>query len=204
MPVYIFDLGGVLINLNVPRSFNTFERLMGEENMRTILGMDSRGEGVKAVSVASKQLMADFERGMISSDAFIEEVLQYCRPGTSAQDIHDAWMSMLDDLPIARLQFVDSLRAKGHPVYLLSNGNDLHFGYIERTYNLSSHFDRLFLSQEMHLAKPEPQIFETVQEAIGNPSSVIFVDDLYANRKAAENIVHWTTFESIDALASHL
>jgi len=61
-PIYVFDLGGVLIRLNVARCMRAFEALMGEENMRTVLGMDSRGEGIKAVSVASKQLMADFER----------------------------------------------------------------------------------------------------------------------------------------------
>ena len=62
MTIYVFDLGGVLINLNVARCMHAFEELMGEHNMRTILGMDSRGEGVKAVSVASKQLMVDFEQ----------------------------------------------------------------------------------------------------------------------------------------------
>ena len=58
--IYVFDLGGVLINLNVQRCFQAFEKLMGEENMRLVLGMDSRGEGIKAVSIASKQLMANF------------------------------------------------------------------------------------------------------------------------------------------------
>lgn len=200
MPVYIFDLGGVLINLNVNRAFHAFEQLMGDANMRNILGMDSRGEGVKAVSVASKQLMADLERGLISPNTFIDEVLQFSHPGTKASDVLDAWMSMLDTLPLERLQFVDSLRSKGHRVYLLSNGNDLHFEYIDHTYNLSSHFDGLFLSQKMHLAKPEPEIFETVHKAIGNPKSVIFIDDLQANREAAERTVHWQTYESIDAL----
>ena len=82
---YIFDLGGVLIKLNVGRCMRAFESLMGEQNMRAVLGMDSLGEGVKAVSIASKQLMADFERGLISSENFIAQVLQFCRPGTTKQ-----------------------------------------------------------------------------------------------------------------------
>ncbi|MBQ9297210.1 MAG: HAD family phosphatase [Paludibacteraceae bacterium] len=204
MTVFIFDLGGVLINLDVMRCFLAFEKLMGEENMRTVLGMDSRGEGVKAVSVASKQLMADFERGLISPDDFIAQVLQYCHPGTTTNDIMDAWMAMLDELPAERLQVVDALRDKGHPVYLLSNGNDLHFDFINRQYSLDSHFDGFFLSQKMHLAKPEPQIFEAVQAAIGNPDSVVFIDDIPANRLAAEQTVHWQTYESIDALRAAL
>ena len=163
--VFIFDLGGVLINLNVRRCMSAFEALMGEATMRTVLGMDSNGEGVKAVSVASKQLMADFERGLISQDDFVAEVLSYCHSGATAQQVTDAWMSMLEDLPAERLAAVDELR-KNHPVYLLSNGNDLHFNYIERTYGLSRHFDGLFLSQEMHVAKPEEEIYRAVDEAI--------------------------------------
>lgn len=200
---YVFDLGGVLIKLNVARCMRAFEALMGEQNMRAVLGMDSNGEGVKAVSIASKQLMVDFEKGLISTDKFLSEVQTYCRPGTTRQEIIDAWMTMLDELPAERLQVVDDLRAKGHRVYLLSNGNELHFDFINRTYGLDSHFDGLFLSQKMHLSKPESQIFEAVQKAIGNPQNVIFIDDIQANRIAAEQTVHWKTYESIDALRLH-
>ena len=144
--------------------------------------------------------MQDFEKGLISTDKFLSEVQTYCRPGTTRQEIIDAWMTMLDELPAERLQVVEDLRAKGHRVYLLSNGNELHFDFINKKYALDTHFDGLFLSQEMHLSKPEPQIFEAVQKAIGNPPNVIFIDDIQANRIAAEQTVHWKTYESIDAL----
>ena len=210
MPVYIFDLGGVLINLNVSRCMKAFEALMGEANMRAILGMDNNGEGVKAVSVATKQLMVDFEQGLISTESFIEQVRQYCRPGTTDKDIIDAWMAMLGELPADRLQFIDSLRAQGNKTYLLSNGNDLHFDYINKTYALDTHFDGLFLSQRLHLSKPDPQIYQAVQQAINNQlqmtndqlpiTNIIFIDDLPANRLAAEQSVHWQTYGSIKEL----
>ena len=210
-PIIIFDLGGVLIKLNVTRCMRAFEALMGDENMRAVLGMDQNGEGVKAVSIASKQLMADFERGLIAPEVFIDEVLRYCHAGTSREEVLDAWMAMLDELPAERLQFVDYMRANGHPVYLLSNGNDLHFNFINRTYGLDKHFDGLFLSQKMHMAKPEPQIFEAVQESINHQlqttnekCQIIFIDDILTNRLAAEQTVHWRTFASIDELKHEL
>ena len=201
--IYVFDLGGVLIKLNVSRCMHAFEALMGESNMRAVLGMDKNGEGVKAVSVATKQLMADFERGLISQEAFIQEVLHYCRPGTTTDEVIEAWMSMLDELPQERLEFIDQLRAQGHPVYLLSNGNDLHFDFINRTYGLDRHFDGLFLSQEMHLAKPEEAIFRLVNERVRdltNEREIIFIDDIEANRKAAEQFVGWKTYPDISSL----
>lgn len=206
MKIFIFDLGGVLINLKVSRCMAAFEVLMGEANMRAVLGMDSRGEGVKAVSVATKQLMYEFERGQISEENFVREILPYCYPGTTEQAVVDAWMAMLDDLPAERLDFIDELRAKGYKTYMLSNGNDLHFHFIDEKYGLRPRFEALFLSQEMHIAKPEPEIFGAVQAAI-KPSAadeVIFIDDLELNRQAAEKTVHWRTFASIDALKKEI
>ncbi len=206
--IVIFDLGGVLINLNVNRCMHAFEALMGEQNMRAVLGMDKHGEGVKAVSIATKQLMADFERGIIKPDAFIAQVLRFCRPGTTAEQVLDAWMSMLADLPKERLDIVDRVRAKGHKVYLLSNGNDLHFDFINKTYQLAPHFDALFLSQKMHMAKPEQEIYHTVNTQISSDISkktnVLFVDDIAANREAAEKAVGWTTFPNLESLISYL
>jgi HAD superfamily hydrolase (TIGR01509 family) len=183
---------------------HAFEALMGEENMRAVLGMDKNGEGVKAVSIATKQLMADFERGLITPDAFIEQVLEYCHPGTTAQQVLDAWMSMLADLPQERLDAVDRVRSQVEHVYLLSNGNDLHFEFIDTTYQLSSHFDGLFLSQKMHMAKPEPEIYlavdEQINEGLDEKTEVLFVDDIAANREAAEKTVGWTTYPDIQTL----
>ena len=45
---------------------------------------------------------------------------------------------------------------------------------------------------------------KAVQKEIGNPEKVVFIDDIQANRLAAEQTVHWQTFESIDALRAEL
>jgi putative hydrolase of the HAD superfamily len=178
---------------------------MGAENMRTILGMDDDGEGVKSVSIANRQLMADFERGNISTQEFVAQIMPYCRPGTTEQDIKDAWMAMVADLPQERLDIVAQLRQQGYRIYMLSNGNDLHFDFINTTYHLDTYFERFFLSQEMHMAKPEPEIFVRVNEAIGGtPDNTVFIDDLSANRQAAEQTVGWTTFADINQLLAAL
>jgi putative hydrolase of the HAD superfamily len=185
-----------------------FEALMGEENMRSVMGMDINGEGVKAVSIATKQLMMDFEHGLISTDAFVDQVLRFCHPGTTAQQVVDAWMSMLEELPKERLDIVDRVRQNVRNVYLLSNGNDLHFDFINQTYQLAPHFDGLFLSQKMHMAKPETDMYRAVNEQISSGMSektnVLFVDDIAANREAAEKTVGWTTFPDIDSVVSYL
>lgn len=206
-PIIVCDLGGVLINLNVERCVTRFKELMGEENLHNALGLADDGEGVKAVSVANRQLMADFERGLISADDFVSEVQRFCKAGTTREEVTDAWMSMLADLPEERLEYLHRLRQEGYKLYLLSNGNDLHFHYINDRYHLDSFFGQLFLSQEMHIAKPEKEIYEQVEAAIrprtpeaGHKPEVIFVDDLPQNRFAAEQTAGWKTCASLNEL----
>ncbi len=211
-PIIIFDLGGVLINLNVPRCMQAFSNLIGEENVRNILGMNKDGEGIAAVSIASRQLMKDFERGLVTTDDFVAALLQYAPSGTTSDQIREAWFAMLEDLPQERLDYLAQLRQQGYRLYLLSNGNDLHWTYIDKLYHVSSYFEQVFLSQVMHCAKPEEEIFRRVQEAVTEDSPqtaveqqpIFFIDDLPQNRQAAEHFVSWRTFPDIPSLQQFL
>jgi len=197
----VFDLGGVIINLNVPRCVTNFKRLMGETNVRNILGIDDEGEGVVAVSAATKQLMHDYEYGNITTDEFLESLQEYCYAGTTIEQIREAWLSMLDELPQQRLDYIASLRKAGYKTVLLSNSNELHWEPIWVQYNLGSYFDYVFASQRLHMAKPNREIFEhVVREAKVDCAHTVYVDDLEKNRKAGEQFAGWQTVESIEEL----
>ena len=199
----VFDLGGVIINLNVPRCVANFKRLMSEEYIRTVLGIDDEGEGVVAVSAATKQLMHDYEYGNITTDEFLHTLQEYCYPGTTIDQIREAWLSMLDELPQERLYYIKTLRDKGYRTILLSNSNELHWEPIWVQYNLGSYFDAVFASQQLHMAKPNREIFEhVVREAKVDCAHTIYVDDLEKNRLAGERFAGWQTVSSIEELKS--
>ena len=199
----VFDLGGVIINLNVPRCVENFKRLMGEENVRNVLGIDDEGEGVVSVSAATKQLMHDYEYGNISTDEFLRTLQQYCYPGTTIEQIRAAWLSMLDELPQERLDFIGILRKKGYKTVLLSNSNELHWIPIWEQYHLGDYFDKVFASQYLHMAKPNQEIFDhVVREAQIDSAHTVYVDDLDKNRAAGERFAGWKTVSSIDELKS--
>ena len=198
----VFDLGGVIINLNVPRCVENFKRLMPEENIRNVLGIDDEGEGVVAVSAATKQLMHDFEYGNISPEEFLTTLQKYCFEGTTQEQIHAAWLSMLDTLPQERLDYIASLRKKGYRTILLSNSNELHWEPIWKQYRLGEYFDMVFASHHLHIAKPNKEIFEhVVREAQVDCAHTIYVDDLEKNRRAGELYAGWQTCSSIEELA---
>lgn len=201
----VFDLGGVIINLNVPRCVGHFKRLMGEENVRNILGIDDEGEGVVAVSAATKQLMHDYEYGNISTDEFLRAVCSYCYPGTTMEQVREAWLSMLDELPQERLDYIASLRKAGYKTVLLSNSNELHWDPIWEQYQLGQYFDAVFASHYLHMAKPNQEIFDyVVREAKIDCAHTLYVDDLEKNRKAGEKFAGWKTCSSIDELKTIL
>ena len=153
----VFDLGGVIINLNVPRCVDNFKRLMGEENVRNVLGIDDEGEGVAAVSAATRQLMHDYEYGNISTDEFLFTLCEYCHPGVTIEDVREAWLSMLGDLPQQRLDYIASLRKAGYKTYLLSNSNQLHWDPIFEQYHLDQLHDHgLRLRHDDQCLQPGP------------------------------------------------
>lgn len=199
----VFDLGGVIINLNVPRCVERFKRLMAEENIRNVLGIDDEGEGVVAVSAATKQLMHDYEYGNISTEEFLATLQEYCFEGTTIDQIRSAWLSMLDTLPQERLDYIASLRKQGYRTILLSNSNELHWDPIWEQYRLSGYFDAVFASHHLHMAKPNKEIFDhVVREAQVDSAHTIYVDDLEKNRKAGEQYAGWKTVGSIQELKS--
>ena len=199
----VFDLGGVIINLNVPRCVGNFKRLMDEEYIRTVLGIDDEGEGVVAVSAATKQLMHDYEYGNISTDDFLRTLQQYCHPGTTIEQIRTAWLTMLDELPQERLDYIASLRRKGYRTVLLSNSNELHWDPIWEQYHLGRYFDAVFASHHLHMAKPNREIFDhVIREAQIDSAHTVYVDDLDKNRTAGERFAGWKTVSSIDELKS--
>ena len=197
----VFDLGGVLIGLNVPRCVGNFKRLMGEDNVRNILGIDDEGEGVVAVSAATRQLMHDYEYGNITTDDFLQSVCSYCHAGTTIEDVREAWLSMLGELPQQKLDYIASLHKAGYKTVLLSNSNELHWDPIFEQFHLDRYFDRIFASHLLHMAKPNREIFEHVErEAQIDSAHTIYVDDLEKNRAAGERFLGWKTCESVDEL----
>ena len=55
--------------------------------------------------------------------------------------------------------------------------------------NLADLFEKLFLSFEMGMRKPDPRIFRKVVQVTGiNPSESVFIDDSRQNVEAAKSI----------------
>ncbi|MFZ4547929.1 MAG: HAD family hydrolase [Bacteroidales bacterium] len=193
----IFDLGGVLLNINPLLSLLEFEKLSGID------------KETLAQRLVEENVFAKFETGSLNPAQFRDELNRIM--GTKLDDlaIDTAWNTLILDFPFERLQMLQQLR-KNYTVYLLSNTNIVHFwhytGEFFKKYNIRFEdlFDKLFVSYEIGLHKPDAAIYTYVLNDLGiNPSETVFIDDSLPNIKAAAglsiNVIHITVEKDVTA-----
>ena len=187
----ILDMGGVLMNHNMPECIAHFTDILGEKNMKQFLGLATNGEGT------TNSIMEQYERGNISTDAFIEGIMQHAQRPTTREEIIAAWTTMHGGIPAERLQHIQQWKA-GHRLFLLSNNNELHWEDIFTHYDMSM-FEHCFASHLLHISKPDPRIYKVVDDQLRAwkcEQPFHFVDDIAINRETAEQL-GWKTYESI-------
>lgn len=178
----LIDFGGVLINLDRQRCIGNFKKL-GFENIEELLNIYHQ-QGV---------FMAQ-EKGLITPAEFRDEVRKMMGKQVSDKEIDTAWNSFLIDIPTYKLDLLLRLREK-YVVYLLSNTNEIHWKwscenvFTFRTFKVEDYFEKIYLSYEMQLVKPDPEIFKAVlADANIDPKETFFIDDSNENCEIAREL----------------
>lgn len=181
----VFDFGGVLIDLRPDRCIEQFK----------LIGLP---EVEKMLSLAHQQGVLDqMERGQLSLNDFCDALRSSHRgatPEPTNRQIVQAFCSMADGLPPYRLDAVNQLRREGYHISCLSNTNQVHWGYcrryfIEAGYLPEDLFEHIWLSCELQMVKPEPEIFRAILDDSGyDPDETLFIDDNKNNCQVAESL----------------
>ena len=174
----VFDFGDVFINLDKEATFKRLKEL-----------------GVNEFTIELLELAKQYEMGMITTQEFVNTFKSYF-PSISETDFKNAWNSMLLDFPLYRLSFLKSLaNSKKYRIFLLSNTNDLHISWIQKTWGrklfseFKNCFEKFYLSHEIHLRKPNKNIYEFVIESNKlAPEETFFVDDTEENTIMANKL----------------
>lgn len=179
----IFDLGGVLLNIDYSLVTKAF----------LALGLTDFD---KLYSKAQQTKLFDlYEKGQISSEAFRNHVKTCFTKPMDDSSIDNAWNAMLLDLPPERLHLLQQLKTK-HRIFLLSNTNDIHIryvnNYLKETFginDLSGYFEKVYLSYEVGMRKPDAEIFELVlSENNLDPNDTLFIDDSIQHVEGAKKL----------------
>ena len=185
----IFDLGGVIINIDYSLLIEAFSK-MGLPHFEAYFSQKEQ-----------KNLFDLYEKGLISSQDFREVLKKQCKPGTSDDDIDNAWNAMLLDLPKERLELFMNIKDI-YRTFLLSNTNEIHMLFINnylkenfQTSNFNDYFEKVYLSFEVHMRKPDSEIFELVidQNKL-NMAETLFIDDSLQHVESANRLGIQTIF----------
>ena len=177
----IFDLGAVILNINYQNTIDEFTKL-GVINAATFYS--------KKVQT---NLFNQIETGMISSNEFLK-ALQKETKNANINQVEKAWNAMLLDLPEERVQLIKKLK-NNHSIYLLSNTNAIHIDAFKKQLGnkkwlaFCKLFDKMYLSHELGLRKPDVKIFEYIlNEQKLKSEEVFFIDDSPQHIASAKKI----------------
>lgn len=179
----IFDLGGVIIDLDRDQAVRSFEAI----------GVEDANQLIDAYE--QKWIFQDLETGRIGVEEFCDKLRKHTGKDLPFEDIKKAWMGFIVDTPQYKLDYIAELR-KQYKLYLLSNTNPIiqlewaqtnRFTAAGRPIN--AYFDKLYTSYEVGVTKPDRRIFDFMLRDSGiRPSESLFVDDGKSNIEMAEQL----------------
>jgi FMN phosphatase YigB (HAD superfamily) len=168
----IFDLGGVLLNLDYNLTEKAFIDL-GITNFNEIYSQ-----------LRQTPLFDKLETGKMSRGEFVAAVQEIASVPLTAEQICVAWNAMLLDFPLRRLQLLQQLRLH-YDLVLLSNTNEIHEEAFNNILygshgmpNIGVFFDKVYLSHRVGMRKPDAEIFQRILDDTGfRPEHTLFIDD---------------------------
>jgi glucose-1-phosphatase len=179
----IFDLGGVLINIDYKKTERAFEKL-GFENFETMFSQ-----------YTADAIFEKLETGKINNEDFYNTLISLSNNNISATQIKNAWNEIVLDWRVESLDFLETLSPK-YNLFLLSNTNAIHHQYFNislknETYRteIDSLFTKAYYSHEIHFRKPNADIFEFIaKDAEIIISETLFIDDSSNNIDTAKRL----------------
>jgi putative hydrolase of the HAD superfamily len=137
---------------------------------------------------ASNTSVRKYELGLLSDAEFLAGICDQVGGGVTQHDFLEAWNCIFAVKPLLSGMLLSELAQK-YPLWIVSNTNRMHFGFIRERYAFLTKFTGWILSFEVGAAKPDPLIFtRALQRAQFSASDVVFVDDQLPNVESARRL----------------
>ncbi|HYL81885.1 MAG TPA: HAD family phosphatase [Candidatus Acidoferrum sp.] len=155
-------------------------------------------------AVFSGPLQEDFESGKLSGRTYHRAVMARLGTEVPYEEFFPMYGDIFTEIP-ATCELLRHLHGR-FPLYLLSDTNEIHFGYVRETVEVLRLFDQFVVSYEVGVMKPDPLIYQEALRRSGLPASAcVFVDDREANVLGAARVgIQALQFESAERLAADL
>ncbi|MEO8109386.1 MAG: HAD family phosphatase [Ginsengibacter sp.] len=177
----IFDLGGVILNIDYNLTRSCFEK-----------ASIGHFDDMYSQSTAD-ELFRRLETGKINEDDFYNEFRDCTSTSISNKQIENCWNAMLLDFREDTLLFLDTVKTK-HRTFLLSNTNIIHYKKFDKIYHekqrpgtFDAFFEKAYYSFEMGLRKPDADCYNLVLNNNRlSSATTLFIDDTAKNIATAK------------------
>lgn len=176
----VFDLGGVVFRLDKMIAIQRFKEI----------GVAQAEEFLD--DYAQQGIFGDLEAGVLTAEQYRDELSRITGKALTMEQLEYAWTGYAAELFQRNFDALLRLRREGFPVALLSNTNPFMMRWARSTefdgngHGLDYYFDRLYLSYEMRMMKPSPEIFKAmIDREQTTPGNILFIDDSARNCQAA-------------------
>lgn len=175
----IFDLGGVIMDLDIDRAKHALGKLGFTESM---FHLQDTGEN----------RFLDLEIGTIDEKYFYQWLCRVAGKHIETSLLEEAWNRMIAGFREEKINMLKKLKEE-MPVYLLSNTNVIHIRYCNHVLQedfgisgLEELFTKTFYSHILGLRKPQPEIFSRILLDIPeSPKNILYFDDTPEHLEAA-------------------
>ncbi|MFT7059145.1 MAG: 2-haloacid dehalogenase [Pseudorhodobacter sp.] len=175
----IFDIGNVLIHWQPERYYDARIGRARREALFAAVDLHAMNERVDA--------------GGLFRETIYETADQHPEWTVEIRWWYDRWIDLAAPRIEHSIALLRQLRAKGIPVFALTNFGDDAFAYAQTQYDFLNEFDRLYVSGRMGVTKPSPAIYTAVEADWGHaPSRLLFADDRAENIEVA-TVRGWQT-----------
>lgn len=180
----IFDLGGVILDLSIDHTLESFSQLSNIPKPR-----------IQEIYYSEAGFI-EYEKGQIDDADFRHFVRTTFSVEADDDAIDASWNAMLRGIPPVKLELLTRLR-EHFRVFLLSNTNSIHLRHINGVMlqgipgaqELDHYFERAYYSHLMGKRKPDAEIFEEVLEDNDlDPEETLFLDDYAVNIEGAQAV----------------
>lgn len=173
----LFDLGGVLVDVNQDRIFEGLAQYLPESS-----------SDLKARLLRVPALWEPFVVQEFSPQRLTREVNGILKSELTEAQVVAAFNAELGTTIETTAALLPSLKRRTQ-VGCLSNTNSIHWDRLLKAYEFMGHFDRRFASQLLGSAKPDRAIYEKVSDLLGvRPDEVLFFDDKTENVATAQKL----------------
>lgn len=178
----ILDFGGVLYDIDYDAPPKAFAAL-GDSDFASLYHQ-----------AAQSTWFDDLETGQLDRETFYGHLAKRCHPGTTPDQIHEAWCSILTGMPPERAALVTDLGTRTR-LFLLSNTNAIHAAVFEADLQATlpdasafwGAFEQAHYSHDLGIKKPHPETFLAVCEKHGlAPDRTLFLDDSIQHVEGAD------------------